>query len=468
MNTEISGFFRSLRWREVPHYITGFLTLFGSRQAVLKPCAGLLVNSGAWQGLLKCVVPAGVTLVGTHSLSGATTEVAPVNGSKNPAAGTINTPFSWFFSTQGAQRAKSFTVSALPAGLTYTYGSPVSSITGRPTVAGSFNITIKGWENSNRTGASTPVYTLKLNVAAPPPVITEVSTGGVFGAGAAVNLSVTATGAGLTYQWRRDGVAIAGATSSQYLIPAFASDLAGTYTVVVTGSGGAVTSAPIILQFLAPPVITSLSPGGAFPAGTKVDLEVAATGTGLTYQWKKEGVDLPAATAATYSIAALTAESAGTYAVVVSSGTAAVTSAPIVLTLKPAFDIWRERFWSNSADLNDPAISGPLGDPDRDGLENVLEYVLELNPSAIDPDSIGDLIPDPADPAFLLMSVPLDPLATDVIVQWQRSVDLGGDRWVIVPENDPEYQVSRLPDAVSIRFPKALGAGFFRLRATLN
>jgi hypothetical protein len=384
MNTEISGFLRALRWREMPHYITGFLTLFGSRQAVLKPCAGLLVNSGAWQGLLKCVVPAGVTLVGTHSLSGATTEVAPVNGSKNPAAGSINTPFSWFFSTQGAQRAKSYTVSSLPAGLTYTYGSPVSSITGRPTAAGSFNITIKGWQNSNRTGASTPVYTLKLNVAAPPPVITEVSTGGVFGAGAAVNLSVTATGAGLTYQWRRDGVAIAGATSSQYLIPAFASDLAGTYTVVVAGSGGAVTSDPI------------------------------------------------------------------------------------VLALKPAFDIWRERFWSGSADLSDPAISGPLGDPDRDGLENVLEYVLELNPSAIDPDSIGDLMPDPADPAFLLMSVPLDPLATDVVVQWQRSVDLGGDRWVIVPENDPEYQVSRLPGAMSIRFPKALGAGFFRLRATLN
>ena len=384
MNAEISGFFRSLRWREVPHYITGFLTLFGSRQAVLKPCAGLLVNSGAWQGLLKCVVPAGVTLVGTHSLSGATTEVAPVNGSKNPATGSINTPFSWFFSTQGAQRAKSYTVSSLPAGLTYTYGSPVSSITGRPTVAGSFNITIKGWQNSNRTGASTPVYTLKLNVAAPPPVITEVSTGGVFGAGASVNLSVTATGDGLTYQWRRDGVAIAGATSSQYLIPAFASDLAGTYTVVVTGSGGAVTSAPI------------------------------------------------------------------------------------VLAVKPAFDIWRERFWSGSADLSDPAISGPLGDPDRDGLENVLEYVLELNPSSIDPDSIGALIPDPADPAFLLMSVPLDPLANDVVVQWQRSVDLGGDRWVIVPENDPEYQVTRLPGAMSIRFPKALGAAYFRLRATLN
>ena len=129
MSTETSGLFRSLRWREVPHYITGFLTLFGSRQAVLKPCAGLLVNSGAWQGLLKCVVPAGVTLVGTHSLSGATTEVTPVNGSKHPAAGLINTPFSWFFSTQGAQRAQSYTVSSLPAGLTYTYCSHVSSIT---------------------------------------------------------------------------------------------------------------------------------------------------------------------------------------------------------------------------------------------------------------------------------------------------------------------------------------------------
>lgn len=56
-------------------------------------------------------------------------------------------------------------------------------------------------------------------------------------------LTVSATGQGpLTYQWSRDGAAIAGATGSTYQISRAAIDQSGNYTVKVTGPQGNVTS----------------------------------------------------------------------------------------------------------------------------------------------------------------------------------------------------------------------------------
>ncbi|MFO1499271.1 MAG: RCC1 repeat-containing protein [Verrucomicrobiota bacterium] len=69
-------------------------------------------------------------------------------------------------------------------------------------------------------------------------------------AGQAVNLwqsasfSVVATGYPLHYQWRKDGVDLAGATSATYRLPSAQTNQAGTYTVVVSNSAGSVTSAP--------------------------------------------------------------------------------------------------------------------------------------------------------------------------------------------------------------------------------
>ena len=61
---------------------------------------------------------------------------------------------------------------------------------------------------------------------------------------APVTFSVVASGAGLTYQWLSNGVAIAGATGDSLLL----SDLAGTnfakYSVIVSNPSGSVTSAP--------------------------------------------------------------------------------------------------------------------------------------------------------------------------------------------------------------------------------
>jgi hypothetical protein len=78
-------------------------------------------------------------------------------------------------------------------------------------------------------------------------------------AGATATFSVTATGtAPLTYQWKKGGTAIAGATSASYTTPAtVVGDSGASFTVTVTNSAGTVTSSAATLTVT--PVATALA-----------------------------------------------------------------------------------------------------------------------------------------------------------------------------------------------------------------
>jgi len=69
----------------------------------------------------------------------------------------------------------------------------------------------------------------------------------------------------------------------------------------------------------APPVITRQPASANGIAGGCVTLTVEATGPGLTYQWLKNGQEIPGATGPTLTLTSLTASSAGSYSVVVSN-----------------------------------------------------------------------------------------------------------------------------------------------------
>ncbi len=56
--------------------------------------------------------------------------------------------------------------------------------------------------------------------------------------GTSVTFSVTAIGTNLTYQWKKDGADLSGATSSSYTINSITAGDAGNYTVVVSGANG--------------------------------------------------------------------------------------------------------------------------------------------------------------------------------------------------------------------------------------
>jgi hypothetical protein len=80
----------------------------------------------------------------------------------------------------------------------------------------------------------------------PPPTAPTISaqpTDATVLTGDTATFSVTASGMSLTYQWKKNGAAIAGATSSSFTAPAASSsDDGAQYVVVVSSSGGSVTS----------------------------------------------------------------------------------------------------------------------------------------------------------------------------------------------------------------------------------
>ncbi len=76
--------------------------------------------------------------------------------------------------------------------------------------------------------------------------------------------------------------------------------------------------------------------GTVIAAGAAVALSAGAGGSGpMTYQWFKDGLPLPGATAATFAIASFAADQAGDYSVAVSNSLGTATSPGLTLSLRP-------------------------------------------------------------------------------------------------------------------------------------
>jgi parvulin-like peptidyl-prolyl isomerase len=177
-----------------------------------------------------------------------------------------------------------------------------------------------------------------------PPTISTPPTAQTACVGGKVTFSVTAAGkAPLSYQWKKDGTAISGATNATYTIGSVAAGDAGSYTVVVTNAAGSITSAAAVLTVNVPPTITAQPAAQSACLGKSVLFSVTATGTPpFSYQWKKDGTTIAGATTAIYTIPAVTNADEGTYTVVVTNGCGSVTSTPAALSLGAAPTITSE------------------------------------------------------------------------------------------------------------------------------
>jgi uncharacterized repeat protein (TIGR01451 family) len=198
---------------------------------------------------------------------------------------------------------------------------------------------------SNATGSVTSaIATLTVTPAPVPPSITTEPASVTVTAPAGAGFSVVASGdAPLSYQWRRNGVDIGGATSATYALPSTTVDDSGsTFDVIVTNGVGSATSAIATLTVNAAPVPPSIT---TEPAGTTVTAPDAATftvvATGdapLSYQWRRNGVNIAGATGATYvkTPTAYPTDDGSTYSVVVTNGAGSATSVSALLTVNPA------------------------------------------------------------------------------------------------------------------------------------
>lgn len=135
----------------------------------------------------------------------------------------------------------------------------------------------------------------------------------------------TNTAPGFNYQWRKNGVVIPGATSSSYIATA-----AGNYSVLITSSCDSDTSIAVnvTVNTLPNASITASGPT-TFCAGGSVALNAIITAN-RTYQWKKNGINIPGATSPSY-----VATTSGTYKVTVTNtitGCTKTTGIGIVVT----------------------------------------------------------------------------------------------------------------------------------------
>ncbi len=252
----------------------------------------------------------------------------------NPATAITTQPAN---QTVCAGQPATFTVVTTGAGLTYQWrknGVNIAGATGPsftiPSAAagdaGSYDVVVMGACGTVTSAAAT----LTIN---PATAITTQPANQTVCAGQPATFTVAATGAGLTYQWRRNGVNITGATGSSFTIASAAAGNAGNYDVVVTGTCGAVTSAVATLTVSPATAITTQPANQTVCVGQSATFTVTATGANLTYQWRKNGVNIPGATLSMFMIASTTAGDAGNYDVVVTGACGAVTSAAATLTV---------------------------------------------------------------------------------------------------------------------------------------
>jgi len=163
--------------------------------------------------------------------------------------------------------------------------------------------------------------------------------------GTSVTFTVTASGdPTITFQWQKNGVNIAGATSASYTIASVSASDAATYRCVVTNSFGTDTSNGAVLTVNAATTITSQPASVNVYSGDDVTLTVGASGGSLTYQWKKNNVNISnggnisGATSATLQILNVTTSDYGTYTCVVTGTCGSVTSNGAILTVLTGVD----------------------------------------------------------------------------------------------------------------------------------
>lgn len=171
-----------------------------------------------------------------------------------------------------------------------------------------------------------------------------------------VTFQISATGTEpLAYQWKFNGTPIAGATSTSLVLKGVTSSNAGSYTVDVSNSFGAITSNPAVLTVLFPPTITLQPRSQRVLAGADASFTVTAAGSEpLSYQWSRNGIALPGVNSATCLLRAVTPLDEGTYLVTVSNPYGTVSSDPALLTVVVPNYILRDRTPGGGVVLREP------------------------------------------------------------------------------------------------------------------
>jgi Abnormal spindle-like microcephaly-assoc'd, ASPM-SPD-2-Hydin/Immunoglobulin I-set domain/Immunoglobulin domain len=317
------------RWTNSPYFVPVTLTIATSAPKTtsgtpetIRPIAGLSFSSVA-------VSSTSASILAPQSFS--VSDSSPIN-----ATFTAATDQPWLSIASASPTTvpgNSVVVAVKTAGLaagTYT-GHAIISIPDQSGYA---------WTNSPY---SVPVTLTIASSTATAPTITTQPASVKIAAGQTATFNVAATGTSpMTYQWRKNGTAMSGATFSTYTTSSeTTADNNAQFTVVVGNSAGNATSNAAVLTVTSSTVAPTISTQPASQtviAGKTATFSVAAAGTSpLTYQWSKNGAAISGATSASYTTPAETsADNNAQFTVVVSNSAGNATSNAASLTVTAA------------------------------------------------------------------------------------------------------------------------------------
>jgi len=267
--------------------------------------------SGATSSSYTATTSGTYTVTVSNGSCSATSSGVSVSASSGPSA-NITAPNGTTFCSGGSAILNATTGTGFQY-VWYRDGSVISGATNgsyTATQAGAYTVRVISGACYTNSSAITVSITTSGTASITPVGSTSFCTGG--------NVVLNAS-TGSSYQWKKDGNAISGATSSSYT-----ATTSGTYTVTVSNGSCSATSSGVSVSASSGPSANITAPNGTtFCSGGSAILN-ATTGTGFQYVWYRNGNAISGATNSNY-----TATQAGAYTVRVISGTCYTNSSAI-------------------------------------------------------------------------------------------------------------------------------------------
>jgi len=192
---------------------------------------------------------------------------------------------------------------------------------------GSYRITVSNSVNT----VSSDFVDVWVNIPIAPIEIIQQPENQTTIEGSDATFSVTAQGGGfITYQWRKNSIAINNAFLSELHISNTAESDMGSYNVLVSNSKGQVSSLSATLSVIPkkiPVSITQQPSNHSIYAGDSITLNVEVTGDGpLSYQWFLNGAPIEDGTNQSLTIHSAQDSDQGAYTVTIGNGSSNATS----------------------------------------------------------------------------------------------------------------------------------------------
>jgi len=249
--------------------------------AVLALVLGVSTTANAATAFKTAPTP---TISGTVKVG---STLAATAGTWSPAA-TLSYQWKRNGTTISGATAKTYKVATADAGTKVTV-----TVTGKKT----------GYSTTSKTSTAKSVPTVAFTTAPTPTISGTVKVGSTLTA-AAGTWSPAAT---LSYQWKRGGTAITGATTKTYKL--VTADAGASITVTVTGKRtGYTTTSKTSAAKSVPTVAFTTAPTPTISGTLKVGSTLTATAgawspaAALAYAWKRNGTTISGATASTYKL----------------------------------------------------------------------------------------------------------------------------------------------------------------------